>query len=238
LSSVFFTDSNTGYIAGDSGIILKTINGGTDWISQNLGTLNALSSVFFADIATGYVVGDSGTILKTINGGIDWISQNSGTSDRLTDVYFTDLNTGYVIGENGAILATIDGGASWISQRSGTSNNLHSVFYPDPNTGYAVGDGGTILKNTVSGVGVKEGLNALKSINIYPNPANNEVTIESPLLTADTRISIFNTNGKHVIEIQATALKTRIDISNLSPGVYFVKLQNKNTVEVRKLIKE
>jgi photosystem II stability/assembly factor-like uncharacterized protein len=31
LNSIFFTHKLPGYIAGDSGVILKTLNGGTTW---------------------------------------------------------------------------------------------------------------------------------------------------------------------------------------------------------------
>ena len=70
LNSVYFTDVNTGYIVGNGQIMLKTINGGEDWIEQPLGNLYFLNDVFFADANTGYVAGENGTIFKTINGGI------------------------------------------------------------------------------------------------------------------------------------------------------------------------
>jgi hypothetical protein len=69
LNSVVFTDVNTGYAVGDWGTIIKTINGGTTWITQPSGTSENLNSVFFTDSNTGYVVGSGGTILKTTNGG-------------------------------------------------------------------------------------------------------------------------------------------------------------------------
>jgi photosystem II stability/assembly factor-like uncharacterized protein len=38
LTSVHFTDSNSGYIAGDRGTILKTKDGGLNWLSDSLET--------------------------------------------------------------------------------------------------------------------------------------------------------------------------------------------------------
>jgi hypothetical protein len=60
---------NTGYIVGGGGLILKTTNGGTNWVQQISETSVSLHSVYFTDSITGYAVGDGGTILKTINGG-------------------------------------------------------------------------------------------------------------------------------------------------------------------------
>ena len=79
LNSVFFV-GNIGYVVGDSGTILKTIDKGDSWISQISGTPEVLESVCFINEDTGYVAGGGGIILKTIDGGINWISQISGTS--------------------------------------------------------------------------------------------------------------------------------------------------------------
>jgi photosystem II stability/assembly factor-like uncharacterized protein len=81
LPSFYYIDNNTGYQVGDSGIILKTTDGGTTWNSLTSGTTKKLNSVFFTDANVGYVVGgweccpDYGEyepyaiILKTVNAG-------------------------------------------------------------------------------------------------------------------------------------------------------------------------
>jgi hypothetical protein len=67
--SIYFTDSNTGWVVGSYGTIIKTTNGGTNWFSQNSGTTNVLYSVYFIDSNTGWAVGSNGTVLRTSNGG-------------------------------------------------------------------------------------------------------------------------------------------------------------------------
>jgi photosystem II stability/assembly factor-like uncharacterized protein len=84
LNSVSFTDSTTGYIVGNEGIILKTENGGGTWSPLNSGTSNSLLSVCFSDPATGYVVGSNGTILKTVNAGEEWTARFRGFPDPYT----------------------------------------------------------------------------------------------------------------------------------------------------------
>ncbi len=74
------------------------------------------------------------------------------------------------------------------------------------------------------------------SINIYPNPAVNFVTINS-----DSTI-----NSIQLYDVQGRLLQTKIenqtevtfDISNQSNGIYFFKIQSDNGVKVVKLIKE
>jgi photosystem II stability/assembly factor-like uncharacterized protein len=73
LTSIWFTNTLTGYTAGSTtssiGTIFKTINGGLNWNIQVVPSAGPLNSVFLTDASTGYTVGNSGVILKTTNGG-------------------------------------------------------------------------------------------------------------------------------------------------------------------------
>lgn len=69
---------------------------------------------------------------------------------------------------------------------------------------------------------------------IYPNPAVTEITISSFNFSVD-RISIFDVSGKCVME---TNDKTSINVSKLSPGLYFIKLKTDQGELSRKFIKE
>ena len=44
-----FIDINTGYAVGNTGSIIKTIDGGQNWTSQTSGTVNLLYSVYFVN---------------------------------------------------------------------------------------------------------------------------------------------------------------------------------------------
>ncbi|MGH7595302.1 MAG: YCF48-related protein, partial [bacterium] len=151
LYSVYFTDANTGWAAGEVGTILKTTNGGSTWSAQTSGTTDILRSLYFTDANTGWAVGGDGTILKTTNGGNTWAAQTSGTTSFLLSAYFTDANTGWAVGDFGTILKTTNGGSTWSAQTSRTIEDLYSVYFTDVNTGWAVGGFGTILKTTNGG---------------------------------------------------------------------------------------
>ena len=75
-------------------------------------------------------------------------------------------------------------------------------------------------------------------ITIIPNPAKDKITISSALITKNINLSIFNVNGEKVIELQLTYNETQLDISTLPRGVYFVRVQDENSVEVARLIKQ
>lgn len=72
-------------------------------------------------------------------------------------------------------------------------------------------------------------------MNVYPNPSFNNIIIES---SAEGYFSILNVSGKELLNRYITKSKTIVDISNLPVGVYFIKLKNENSIEVRKFIKE
>ena len=79
--SAFFIDSNVGYVIDNIynywyGNVLKTTDGGTNWISVPPSTATPrLYSLYFINADTGYAVGEAGAIFKTTNGGSNWISQ-------------------------------------------------------------------------------------------------------------------------------------------------------------------
>lgn len=225
--SVFFTDANTGYIVGESGIwgtILKTTDGGINWIQQNSGSHSHLNSVFFIDSNVGYIVGDSGVILKTINGGTNYTTQVSGTSRGLSSVYFLNADIGYAVGEFGTILKTTNGGVNWTIQPSGTTLNLNSVYF-SYNVGYATGEGGIILKNNNGGLG-KEGNIINKFITIFPNPNSGTFYFSLKDTNSKVKAEIYTLSGQKVYETSNFEIEPQNEI-NFAPqakGIYLIKI--------------
>ena len=75
-------------------------------------------------------------------------------------------------------------------------------------------------------------------INVYPNPATNKITLSEKF--SENQIILFDLLGKNypVKLINNYNSSTRIDISNLSGGLYFVKIINDNSSKSIKFIKE
>jgi photosystem II stability/assembly factor-like uncharacterized protein len=254
LMSVYFTDTNTGYVIGmvqgspASGFILKTDNGGATWTTKYSNGNQFFSSVFFTDNNTGYAAGyniqvglEAAVILKTIDGGASWTAQYYPTIDWLNSVYFANANTGYVVGNYGAILKTNDAGSTWVTQASGTTNSLTSVFFIDSNIGYTVGGNGTILKTTNGGVitGIIENQKP-GSLNIYPNPATDQIIIETSESGSNLNgtISLYGMAGHELIQKQVQGSRSEINVSALPNGIYFVRLIYEENIEFGQFIKE
>jgi len=72
---VFFTNANTGFITGEKGLLIKTVDAGLSWNRINLNTTFGIKKVFFTNPSIGYICGDSGLVRKTTTAGVNWISQ-------------------------------------------------------------------------------------------------------------------------------------------------------------------
>ena len=114
LFDISFFNENIGYAVGFAGTVIKTTNGGTNWVNQFIGVTNHFMGVSVIDQNTVTVVGDSGIILKTTNGGEHWIVQSNGTTSVLSGVYFVDESNGIAVGTYGTILRTTNGGTMHI----------------------------------------------------------------------------------------------------------------------------
>ncbi|MEI7726917.1 MAG: T9SS type A sorting domain-containing protein [Bacteroidota bacterium] len=72
---------------------------------------------------------------------------------------------------------------------------------------------------------------------LAPNPANNLISLETPLTNDYAEIFVTNLSGQTVLSRKITETKTQLDISALPAGVYFVRVTGEKTVQVGKLIK-
>ncbi len=149
LNSVFFTNENVGWIAGSSGTILKTTDGGNTWESPLLGTLPVVStmySIYFVDENIGYAGGSNDLLLKSTDGGASWsrINLDAG-GGSIYSIYFSDENTGWILsGTNGSgqIAYTTDGGATWSIQVTESSSRLRSMSFASNGHGVCAGGKG------------------------------------------------------------------------------------------------
>jgi hypothetical protein len=72
-------------------------------------------------------------------------------------------------------------------------------------------------------------------ISVYPNPANDKLTIES---LHKSTIILLNLQGKTILQQQIQQGKTDIDISGLAKGIYILRLNSNEKTEVTRIIKE
>lgn len=77
------------------------------------------------------------------------------------------------------------------------------------------------------------------ALSIYPNPAASSITIETSATPSNnTFVTINNMNGQQIIYQQISEKQTKMDVSSLPKGVYFVKVSNDQIVQVERIIKQ
>lgn len=104
----YFINDMEGWACGFDGVLLKTINGGNNWIREQISTDKQLREIFFID-SVGYCVGFSGTFLKyhyaqptsniqivTPNGGEQWeIGSTKQITWNSTDINYVNIEYSY-----------------------------------------------------------------------------------------------------------------------------------------------
>lgn len=144
LNCVYFINANTGFIGADGGIILKTTNGGSNWLSLNTQTNRIIYSIKFVDANTGFAA-TRNKILKTTNAGISWDTTINGGGQGIS---FINSSTGYSLKQIylNSIWKTTNAGSSWdslgvIPVAIGPVNKIHFL---NEMTGYACGNSYTM----------------------------------------------------------------------------------------------
>jgi hypothetical protein len=80
----------------------------------------------------------------------------------------------------------------------------------------------------------------LSSFLIYPNPTSTQINIELPYNLSDyknTTLAIFNSCEQQLLARQVWQPHLVLDVSELSDGIYFLKIISQGSVLVKKFVK-
>jgi hypothetical protein len=108
--------------------------------------------------------------------------------------------------------------------------------FSQPNSGTFVNHGLSAITSFKLGyLGVDQLVET--SINIYPNPATDNVIISvNGVVSSDTRIMVYNARGIELINLQVVDNSTAVAISHLREGMYIVRVSNNGFTFTEKLI--
>ena len=88
-------------------------------------------------------------------------------------------------------------------------------------------------------VGVDEQGALITDVIIYPNPTTNEFVVELTNFSPSTQINIISVEGKMVYTNSLiNTSKINVDAANWSRGIYIVKITDKQSSKVVKLVKQ
>jgi len=174
LSSIFFPNTNIGFVIGDYGSIFKTTDAGANWTRMSEVTGTYYTDVNFVNEYTGFIIGTGSVFRKTTNGGVNWFNVNLNLNNHdLNCVYFVNSNTGYAkytwwlspYSSGTTLFKTTNEGANWTSQTINATLNSKMLFL-NVSTGYTP-YGRSFLKTTNAG---------LNWLNLNDIPLNRNLT--------------------------------------------------------------
>ncbi|HOI30181.1 MAG TPA: protein kinase [Melioribacteraceae bacterium] len=141
-----FIDDETGFITGNKGLILKTINGGINWYKVTTNTTDLIFDIAFIDAKRGFAVGWNGMILRTTNGGESWNKSDFKSVDNyFKAIDFTKNGYGLIVGGDGMILRSTNYGEIWEETRVTDIGGLQRVMFINDKTSVLIGNRGTIM---------------------------------------------------------------------------------------------
>ncbi len=201
---------------------------------------------------------NTGTDAITACDSYTWIDGNTYTSSNntathtLTNVNGCDsvvtldltINTVDIsVTENAMTLTANLSGATyqWIDcngNNNPVSGETNQSFTVTVNGSYAVIiDDGTCVDTsicyTITGVSVKEITNT--SINIYPNPTSDIITIEGEEIN---NVNVTDINGKIVKQLINSDKQVTIDLTENAKGIYFVSVETNKEIFIKKIVLE
>lgn len=252
-SAYFWTD----YPAW-KGYILKTTNGGINWIEQykdSLYNVTVINSIQFIDQNTGFVIGmkfnGKTKFFKTTNGGTNW-DTILYTHRKYNCLFFVDQNTGWIGGsyypDSSCISYTTNAGLSWTLQKKHYYCEVEKLYFINHLTGWAtLYNSSKILKTTNGGITYTHNIsNEIPCkyflFQNYPNPFNPTTSIKYEISkSGNVLVKVFDILGKEITtlvsEKQSPGIyEVNFDGSTLPSGIYFYKLETDDFSDTKRMI--
>jgi photosystem II stability/assembly factor-like uncharacterized protein len=220
------------------GVYLSS-NNGSSWAAVNNGLPSDARVHALATSGENVFAGTqfNGTYFSP-NNGQNWTVVNNGLPANAIVVAFAISGNNIFAGTNGGgVYLSANNGSNWTAVNTGLGNDTIRSLAVSSTYLYAgtVSDG--VWKRPLSSIttGTVESFPQESNVAIFPNPANNVVTIESQWPSI---IKVFNIQGQLVKTLQTSSNKTMVDVSALPDGIYIMKANTNKGVFTLKFIKQ
>ena len=228
-------------------VLFKSINDGLSW-TQVGGTVSSTNNTITLSSIDGFswwTAAESGSVLpiKLLNFSSKCLNKNSielnwATASEINNSHFEIQQS--LDAENFITIGKVEGAGnsnSILNYKSIVENNenIQSYFRLKQ-----IDFDGKFEYSKIIAVDCSD--NLLNTIEVYPNPFTNEISIDfKTLLKSKVKIEVRNKLGIIIKEevIEANNSNKKIELNkNLSSGIYFIIISNDTETIVRKLLKE
>ena len=182
---------------------------------------NSIAWVTGVNTALGWGVGSGNTVSDLPTALTNGINANDVGEKHDFGVY-----KGALSGTPAQLRASINNVNNW-SFSEDTEYNLWSFDKASGSTTGDIGIAGVLsLKNQ-----------AITQFSVFPNPVNDSFNLNFRVSQGAIEIEIFTTLGKSVKKVkESNVSNTKVDVSNLSSGVYFLSVTSEKTKQTKKII--
>ena len=263
-SNVVSPTHNTNYVVYGS----NSIGGCVGTATSNVLVFSPTISVNSGTICSGnsFTLNPSGANTYTISGGSTFVSPTSNASfsvtgtdsngctslipvisnvtvNALPSITASSSNTLLCSGESATLTALGATSYTWSTSENTptivvapTSNTVYSVSATDTNN---CSNMAMVTLSVSTCTGVKSIASKDFEIVISPNPTNSILNISFSTMSQNTKIELYNSIGELVLTETISNKNNTINISDLSNGLYFMKvLEGSKVVALKKVVKE
>ncbi|WP_407556424.1 FG-GAP-like repeat-containing protein [Winogradskyella sp. 4-2091] len=117
-----------------------------------------------------------------------------------------------------------------------TAINSITIYWPSGNVDFIENPAINTTHNITEGSALSVIDETLTDLTIYPNPVEDELNIETTADITNKIATVFDINGKRVLNLKLNS--NLVDVSNLTSGVYFLRLESNGKIMKRKFIKK
>jgi photosystem II stability/assembly factor-like uncharacterized protein len=148
-----FVNKDTGWACGQSGAVIKTMDGGSSWTVSDIPVNNLLLKTHSYNGQVVLVTGYDGIILRSNDDGetFEQVTSGVGNGYDLWGVQMINDTLGWVCGLNQTLLKTTDAGLSWQPINTGLNQHYWLLDFINEQYGMIACSGGKVLKTTNGG---------------------------------------------------------------------------------------
>ncbi|MBF8149187.1 VCBS repeat-containing protein [Winogradskyella sp. F6397] len=117
-----------------------------------------------------------------------------------------------------------------------TSINSITIYWPSGTVDFIANPAINTSHTIVEGSALSVIDETLVDLTIYPNPVEADLTIKTSADVINKIATVFDVNGKRVLNQKLKS--NTVDVSNLTSGVYFLRLESEGKIIKRKFIKK
>jgi endoglucanase len=216
--------TNIIYLKGNNGQYV-TFSGADNLMSSTNPSLGVNEKFTIVDAGSGLValLGSNGKYV-TLNSSVNLLYCNSTTIGNYQKFTLNDLCGVYTLqGYNNLYVSSENGSASGL-----TCNRTSPQGWEYFNWG---------VTGKVEILSTKSFENTNNRFEIFPNPAQNSITINS-LTVENVVITVYDLNGRIVINTSEVGKQYNIDVNKIPTGIYLMKISGSDKTEMIKFIKK